>query len=117
MGSSAKRVILLLVVDLLGFFFLKFFCPDISKNLKFFRAVKPPQPTTAVRQCVPKNLRPRLRILSRAGSPATPRTPGAQDEASRKASVATASSRKMTARPRNNRAIASFNCFVQKGVV
>src|SRR5205823_4506634 len=36
MGSSATRVILLLVVDLLGFFFLKFFCPDISKNLKFF---------------------------------------------------------------------------------
>src|SRR5437762_13839466 len=36
MGSSATRVILLLVVDLLCFFFLKIFCPDISKNLKFF---------------------------------------------------------------------------------
>src|SRR5437773_1502263 len=36
MGSSATRVILLSVFDLLGFFFLKIFCPDISKNLIFF---------------------------------------------------------------------------------
>src|SRR5438094_6175370 len=38
MGSSATRVILLSVVDLLCFFFLKNFCPDISKNLNFLLA-------------------------------------------------------------------------------